>query len=159
MKKCLASVILFSFVVPGLAFAQKYDRSFRDWSVYTNNNSCYIASAPVRQAGNYSRRGQPYILVVHREAKNDEINVSSGYPYKPKKEVTLTIKGSQYKLFSEGETAWATDAKADRTIVQAMISGTDMTVKGTSEKGTWSEDKYSLMGFSDAYNRMKALCK
>ena len=141
------------------AHAQKYDRSFRDWSVYTNNGSCYMASAPVRQAGNYSRRGQPYMLVVHRNAKQDEVNVSSGYPYKPKKDVVARVDNKEYKLFTKGENAWAYDAAADRALIAAMKGGTSLSVKGTSEKGTWSEDKYSLMGFTAAYDRMKSLCK
>jgi hypothetical protein len=155
---------IFLLTLTALAFslpvsAQQYDSSYKDWSVYTHRGSCYIGSAPVKQSGNYSRRGQPYILVVYRSKDLAEINISSGYPYKKKSDVKVTIDDDAYKLFTEKETAWAYDSGQDRKMVDAMMQGTRLTVRGTSQIGTWSEDQYSLMGFTAAITRMKSLCK
>lgn len=152
-------VLIALFFSAPAALAQTYDTSHRDWSVYTHRGSCYIGSAPIRQSGNYSRRSQPYILVVHRSKTLDEVNVSSGYPYKPGSEVNLTVDNKEYKLFTENETAWAYDSEQDREMVNAMKKGSKLKIRGISTAGTWSEDNYSLMGFTAAWQRMKSLCK
>jgi hypothetical protein len=97
--------------------------------------------------------------VVHKGATTDEVNTSGGYPYAANTPVTATIGGQQIKLFSKDETAWATDATQDALLVDALKKRAEITIRGTSRRGTWSEDTYSLAGFSDAYQRMKSLCK
>jgi hypothetical protein len=144
---------------PAIASAQTYDRSFKDWSVFTHDGTCYIGTAPVKQAGNYSHRGQPYVLIVHRDKEVDEINVSSGYPYKEGKDVHISVDGKKFQLFTKGETAWAYDEITDHAIVKAMKAGSKLVVNGTSKKGTTSKDSYSLMGITAAYKHMKAKCK
>lgn len=150
--------ILSALILPSTVAAQNYDRSFQDWSVFTYQNTCYIGTAPVKQAGNYSRRGQPYVLVVHRGAK-DEINVSSGYPYKQGKDIHASVDGNKFQLFTKGEVGWAYDEATDAAFVTAMKRGSKMVVDGTSQKGTTSNDTYSLMGFTAAYNHMKQKCR
>lgn len=150
--------ILFALILPASASAQSYDRSFQDWSVFTYKNTCYIGTAPTKQAGNYSRRGQPYVLVVHRGAK-DEVNVSSGYPYKQGKDVHASVDGNKFQLFTKGEVGWAYDEATDAAFVGAMKRGSKMRVQGTSGKGTTSDDTYSLIGFTAAYNHMKSKCR
>lgn len=141
------------------AQAQKLSGNFKDWSVFTHGKLCYIGSSPTAQKGNYSRRGEPYLLVTHRSKNTDEISTSSGYPYKHDKDVVATIDGKTYTLFTQGELAWAHDEKQDSAMVSAMKRGKKMTIRGTSKKGTWSEDTYSLSGITAAYKKMKSLCK
>ncbi len=149
---------LSALLLPAIVHAQNYDRSFQDWSVFTYQNTCYIGTAPVKQAGNYARRGQPYVLVVHRGAK-DEVNVSSGYPYKQGKDVHASVDGNKYQFFTKGEVAWAYDEATDAAFINAMKRGNKMQVNGTSQKGTTSDDTYSLTGFTAAYNHMKSKCR
>ncbi|MDG1287309.1 MAG: invasion associated locus B family protein [Rickettsiales bacterium] len=150
--------ILFALLLPVTAAAQTYDRSFHDWSVFSYKNTCYIGTAPIKQAGNYSHRGQPYVLVVHRGAK-DEINVSSGYPFRQGKDVHLSIDTNKFQLFTKNEIAWAYDEATDAAIIRAMKAGNKLSAKGVSQKGTTSDDTYSLTGFTAAYNHMKSKCR
>ena len=158
MKKLIV-IALGIALVASPALARQLDSTHRDWSVYTHSGQCYIVSAPTKQSGNYNSRGEPYLLVTTRKGAGDEINASSGYPYQTNSEVTVSIEGKRFKLFTKDQNAWAYDAAADAAMVKAMKSGNRMTVRGTSQRGTWSEDTYSLMGISAAYNRMKALCR
>ena len=155
MTRILLALIM---IFPALAWAQNYDRSFKDWSAFTHQNTCYIGTAPVKQAGNYSYRGQPYLLVVHRGSK-DEINVSSGYPYRKGKDIQISIDGKKFQLFTKGEVAWAYDEATDAAMVSAMKAGNKLVANGTSKKGTTSKDTYSLSGFTAAYQHMKRKCK
>jgi len=152
------AALLASIALPLTSSAQSLERSFRDWGVYRHNGGCYIGSAPVNEAGNFSRRGQAYILVVNR-SNGEEINVSSGYAYQGKQGAKATIDRKQFPLFTEGDTGWAANSNADATIVAAMKRGNRLVIRGTSERGTWSEDTYSLMGFSGAWKHMKTQCK
>ena len=142
------------------ASAAKLESTHTDWNVYTEgNDTCYMASVPISEDGNFKKRGQAYFLVNFKSGKPDEINISSGYPYKKGVDAELVIEGKKFKLFTEGETAWAKNSADDKAILAAMRQGAKLTVRGISGKGSYSEDSYSLKGVSAAYKNMTQLCK
>ena len=149
------------FALP--SFAQQLVASHGDWRVLSASKNggriCYLAATPSRKEGNYNKRGDAYFLVTHRSGNQDEVSVSSGYPYKENADVVLQFGQTRHLLFSKGEVAWAYDAKSDRDIVKDMIRGKDVVVRGTSWKGTFSKDTYSLDGFTAAHREMKSLCR
>ena len=149
--------------VPSLTTAQSLHFTSKNWRVFTVTQAgkkiCYMASIPTKKKGNYSKRGEPFVIVTHRAAQLDEVSVSSGYPYKDKSDVTLSIGKNKHKLFIKGERAWAKDSKTDSLLVGRMKAGSSLLVRGTSKRGTYSEDTYSLSGFTAAHGRMKKLCK
>ena len=55
--------------------------------------------------------------------------------------------------------AFAVDTKTDKALVDAMIRGARMVVKGTSSRGTKTTDTYSLKGFSAAFKTIGKACK
>lgn len=165
MKKQLVFAITL-LVVIGIASvskAQTKDETFRDWTVYhttlQGKKTCYIASFPVSQTGNYKRRDEPYFLVTRISDNIEEVSTSSGYKYKENSDVTVDAQGKKYNLFTKDELAWAPDSDQDKSMIERMKKKSHMTVRGTSTLGTYSVDKYSLMGFTDAFNRMKKLCQ
>jgi len=145
------------------ASAQVKDKTFKDWTVYTTNlqgsKTCYIASFPKSKTGNYTKRDDPYFLVTRISDGVYEVSTSSGYPYKVGSDVSVDIQGNKFSMFTKGELAWAKDSKEDKQIIDIIKKKGTMNVKGTSTKGTYSVDKYSLMGFTAAYNRMQSVCK
>jgi hypothetical protein len=156
-------IFFFSLLCANVAQAQTHDQTFKDWSVFKHQNKCYIASAPTSHTGSFRKRGQPYLMVVSKGAAGEEINASSGYPYAPRLDALLTLSGSQFKLYTQGNIAWAYDAPQDAALIammkQASTLTSTLTLRGNSQRKTWSEDTYSLAGFAEAYARMKGLCK
>ena len=151
-------------LLPATAMAlPKLAESHGDWRVFFVESGaqrvCYIGSVPIKKEGNYSKRGDAYLLVTDKGGNRDEVSVSSGYPYKENQDVKLQIGQRSFELFSKGEMAWAYDAKADSQVVKEMIRGAKLVVRGTSWKGTTSKDTYSLTGFTDAHRAMKQLCQ
>jgi len=71
----------------------------------------------------------------------------------------LAIDGQDFDLFTDGDSAWARDAETDRKLVQAMVRGNSMVVRGTSSRGTLTVDTYSLSGFTAARNAINKACK
>ncbi|HLT03123.1 MAG TPA: invasion associated locus B family protein [Geminicoccaceae bacterium] len=136
----------------------------RDWNVYAftedNQKICYIASEPKKQEGDYTRRGNPAVLVTRRPGSPavDEVSVQPGYSYLEGSEVKVDVDGRDFMLFTRGEHAWTKSQEADRALINAMKRGVDMTVRGTSTKKTYSLDTYSLLGFTAAYEAMVNAC-
>jgi hypothetical protein len=160
-------LIVVGVFLPLAAFAQtpEYLGTYRDWNVYRfvdgEQAICYMASEPKKQEGNYTRRGNPAVLVTRRPAPTvvDEVSVQPGYTFQNGSEVEVNVDGSRtFMLFTRGEHAWTKTADADEQLIGAMRSGSDMTVRGTSVKSTFSLDTYSLMGFTAAYDAMVEAC-
>ena len=139
--------------------------SHRDWNVYafTENSAkiCYMASEPKKQDGDYTRRGNPAVLVTRRPGPKvvDEVSVQPGYSYQEGSEVEVAVGNRKFALFTRGEHAWTKSEDADRALIDAMRRGSEMTVRGTSAKGTHSVDTYSLLGSTAAYQAMTDACR
>jgi hypothetical protein len=151
--------------IAALAQTPQFLGSHRDWNVYSftedGEKICYMASEPKRQEGNYTRRGDPAVLVTRRPVPKvvDEVSVQPGYSYLDGSEVEVTIGNRKFALFTRGEHAWTKSEDADQALIAAMKGGNDMTVRGTSTKETYSLDTYSLLGFTAAYEAMVDACR
>jgi hypothetical protein len=153
-------------LLPTLALAQTplFLGTYRDWIVYafTENDEkiCYMASEPKKEEGNYTRRDNPAVLVTRRPGPKvvDEVSVQPGYNYLDGSEVEVVIGGDKFQLFTRGEHAWTKSEDADKALITGMKRGSDMSVRGTSVKDTYSVDTYSLLGFTRAYEAMVAAC-
>ncbi len=141
---------------------------YHDWDAFTltertGQKICYIVSVPKSWSASRrnARRGRIYVTVTHRpRAKiRDQVNFVMGYPLKSDSEVTVTVDGkTRLKLFTEGDGAWTYSEKDDRRLVAAMKRGLKMTVIGVSRRGTRTTDRYSLKGFTAAYNAISKAC-
>jgi invasion protein IalB len=164
MKIFISAVLAVIFMsLSGVANAQVKDKAFKNWTVYTadlkGKKSCYIASFPTSKTGNYKKRDEPYMLVTKIGDGIFEVSVSSGFDYKANSDVKADVQGDKYNMFTKGDLAWAKDSKQDAKIVAAMKKKSNVNIRGTSLKGSYAVDKYSLSGFGDAYNRMNTLCE
>ena len=135
-----------------------------DWSVFANKKNkatqCHIGSEPTKETGDYSQRGDAYVLVAHdREAKTTSVvSFTQGYTLKKDSDVEVEIGGQTFKLFAADDTAWARDQETDVALVAAMRGGVEMVVTAYSARGTKTIDTYSLAGVSAAHSAINALC-
>ncbi len=136
---------------------------FGHWTSYvmTQNGKkvCYMASHPQKKAGKYTKRGDVYMLVTHRPAEKsfNVVSVHAGYPFSSGATVIATIDKKEFKLFAEGETAWAPNT-LDKQVTTALTRGSSLVVKGKSRKGTATRDVYSLKGTTKAWNAINKAC-
>jgi invasion protein IalB len=135
-----------------------------DWDVFANAKSkaslCYIGSKPIKDEGDYSKRGDIYVLITLRkeEGFKDVVSFQQGYTLKSGSDVQVSVGSNNFKLFSSDETAWTYESKDDLALVKAMKAGSELVVKGVSSKGTQTTDTYSLKGISAAYEAMRKAC-
>lgn len=137
--------------------------NYGDWEAltYTESGSkvCFIGTKPKDAKGDYTSRGDIFLLVTHRpaESRNGVVIIETGYPYKPESTVEVKIDGKSFRMWTDGEYAYAY-ANEDKVLVQAMKRGMDMVVQGRSARGTLTTDTYSLSGFTDAYETISKAC-
>jgi len=149
---------------PAAAESAKLLSSHSDWEAYAESEGgkkvCYIGSKPKKESGKYRKRGDTYVLITHRPAENsiNVVSISAGYTYQAASEAEVAIGDRSFRLFTDGDFAFAYDAKADGDMVQAMVKGAQMTVKGMSNRGTATADVYSLKGFTAAYKAIGQAC-
>jgi hypothetical protein len=157
-------VLLLLIAVPALAADPEQVGKFGSWMAMKFDEegslACYTLSEPARKEGNYTRRGNVYVLVTHRPAKHSlgVVSFTAGYEYMPDSSVLIDIDGQSFTLFTQGDTAWAQDAD-DSKIVEAMRLGKTMIVRGTSARGTDTVDTYSLLGFGKALQAINETCQ
>lgn len=148
------------------AIADDLVDKFDSWSLIETEQDgqkiCYLTSSPASSSGNYKKRSEAYVLVTNRGDGIMEVSVSSGYNYKEKSTVTIDIdKKYEHEFFTTNETprtAWAKDHDEDQKVIEEMIKGNMITVRGTSTKGTKSKDAYSLKSFGKAAEKLKNQC-
>lgn len=174
MKKYLLIFAVFWMCVPFAAQAAITERlgDFGKWSAFKSlekgQSVCFISSQPTKTEGKYSRRGEILVFVSHRpkEGVIGEVSFLSGYDFKPANDddplagqIEAKIGEEKMYLFTQGERAWAKNETDDKKLVQSMISGEKMLVRGRSKYDTLTTDTYSLAGFTKAYEKITSVCK
>ena len=134
------------------------------WSSYVfvedGNKVCYMASQPIKDEGNYTRRGEIFALLTHRPAEgtSNVFSYITGYPYKAGSDAVVKVAGKRYVLFTQDDTAWAPDAETDNQIAKNVRAGSDMVVTGISSRGTKTTDTFSLKGSASAHDAITKEC-
>lgn len=134
---------------------------FQDWEAHARTDKgakvCYAASVPSKSEGKYTRRGDVFLLVSHRPGDKliGFVSMEAGYSYGKTSKITARIGGASFPMFPDGELAFAYE---DPPLVEAMVRGQDMVVKGTSSRGTLTTDTFSLSGFTAAYKAASKAC-
>ena len=139
----------------------------KDWGAYRYDNDasriCFASSVPTTSKGKYDpeNRGDIRVFVSHGpgKAERDVVQVIAGYRYKAQSDVTLSIDGKSFKLFTLEDRAYAESEEDDRRIIMQMKRGNRMTIIGTSSRGTKTTDTYSLAGFSKTKAVIDKTCK
>jgi invasion protein IalB len=140
---------------------------FGDWGAYTatpgGKKVCFALAKPAtsRTAPPNRPRDPAYMFVSSRPAEKvkDEVSVLFGYGLKPNSDANIEISGASYAMYTQADGAWIKNAAEETRLVEAMRRGQDLTVKGTSAKGTASTDVYSLKGLPQALDRAGQECR
>ena len=145
--------------------ADKSLGTFKAWSAMSFSEDdkpvCMMWSQPEKAEGDYKKRGEIFVFVTHRPGDNEinKVSFETGYTFKEKSEVSVTIDGEAFTLYTDGSTAWSYEPKDDSRMVNAMRAGSTMVVEGVSSRGTQTRDTYSLGGFTAAHNAINKACK
>jgi hypothetical protein len=155
----ILSILLFFFKLESKELAK-----FNDWTAFAEgegkNLACMAVSKPKKAEGNYSRRGDIFAIVTHLPGQNkwNEFSIVAGYNFQPNSNPDVTIGDMKFQLFTSGSRAWSFSPSEDDKIVKFLKNSMKMKVVGTSSRGTITNDTYSLIGFSKAYQKINEAC-
>jgi invasion protein IalB len=140
---------------------------YGDWGAYTaspgGRKMCFALAKPktsvTEPAGR--NRNQAYLFVSSRPADNvrNEVSVMIGYPFRTTSDATAEIGSNKFAMYTCSDGAWIKNVAEEARMVEAMRKGADLTVKGTSGRGTQSTDQYSLKGLGQALDKIEQECK
>jgi Invasion associated locus B (IalB) protein len=140
---------------------------FGEWGAYTaspgGKKVCFALAKPASSKTTPPNRPRDpaYIFISSRpsEKVREEVSIIFGYGFKPSSDASVEIGGANYAMYTQADGAWVKNAAEEPRLVDAMRKSGDLTVKGTSAKGTASVDVYSLRGLPEALNRVGQECK
>ncbi len=140
---------------------------FGDWGAYTaspgGKKVCFALAKPASSKTTPPNRPRDpaYMFISSRpsEKVREEVSIIFGYGFKPNSDASIEIAGANYAMYTQSDGAWVKNAAEETRLVDAMRKGADLTVKGTSAKGTGSTDVYSLRGLPEALGRIGQECK
>jgi len=140
---------------------------YGDWGAYTaspgGHKICFALAKPKTSTTEPPGRSrdQSYMFVSNRPAENvkNEVSVMIGYPFKTTSDATAEIGGAKFAMYTQNDGAWIKNVAEEARMVDAMRKGSDLTVKGTSGRGTQSTDQYSLKGLAQALDKVEQECR
>jgi invasion protein IalB len=140
---------------------------FGDWGAYAatpgGKKVCFVLAKPANSSTSPPNRPRDptYMFVSSRPAEKvrDEVSIIFGYGLKPNADANIEVAGANYAMYTQADGAWVKNAAEEARLVEAMRKGQDLTVKGTSARGTASIDVYSLKGLPQALDRVGQECR
>jgi invasion protein IalB len=140
---------------------------YGDWGAYWapsgTNKVCFVLAKPAAsQTTPPNRPRNPiYFFVASRPAENvrNEVSVMIGYPFKSGADATVEVGTAKFAMNTQSDGAWIKNVAEEARLIEIMRKGSELTVTGTSSKGTQSVDRYSLKGLGQALDRTSQECK
>lgn len=164
----LAAALLTSLASPVLAAEPSVLGSEGAWTAFggTDPKECWAVSPP-KSSKNTDAEGNPKevtrsdirLYIAYRPGQNGEVSFQGGYPFAPDSTVEVDVGGTKFRLFTEGENAWAGSPEEDSRLVAALRGGSSAVVTGRSARGTNTSDTFSLSGVTAATNKARDTCK
>ncbi len=136
----------------------------RDWAAFSatvdGGKTCFVVSQPKDMEPKNVNRDPVYFYITQRPSDNiaSQVSIVTGYPYQEDSKTTVQIGSDTFTLFTRGDKAWIENLEEQARLVDAMIRGATMIVRGTSSRGTQTTDTYSLSGVTAALARLNGAC-
>jgi len=141
--------------------------TFSDWGAYTaspgGKKVCFALAKPSKSETTppNRQRDAAFLFVSSRPAEKvkDEVSIIIGYGFKANTDATLELGGASYAMYTQADGAWIKNAAEETKLVEAMRKGGDLSVKGTSARGTGTTDVFSLKGLAQALDKVGEECR
>jgi invasion protein IalB len=138
---------------------------YGDWGAYSaspdGRKVCFTLAKPKSSTTNPAgrKRDPAYVFISTRPAENvrNEVSVVIGYSFKG--DATAEVGTAKFAMYTQNDGAWIKNVAEEARLIEAMRKGADLTIKGTSTRGTGSTDTYSLKGLAQAMDRVAQDCK
>ncbi|WP_293441362.1 hypothetical protein [Planktotalea sp.] len=140
-----------------------------DWSVFVESNpkECWSVSSPKETVNSRDgrvvavKRSDILLFVFNRPGSGvtGQVTFTGGYPFEDGSSVNMNISGTEFELFTKGEWAWPATPADDAKIITAMKRGSSAIMTARSDRGTQTQDTFSLLGFTASVEESEKRCK
>jgi invasion protein IalB len=162
----IAALLAAIVIAPSAGMAQQAKSlgTFNAWTAWqgtdANGEICYISSQPSDSEPKNVNRDPIHFLVIHRKGlgTKNEVQTLIGYPFNANPNASATVDGKAYPMVTEGSAAWLASSGDESGFVSSLKAGTELVVRGTSQRGTKTTDKYSLRGVTAAMSAIDKAC-
>ena len=150
---------------PGSGSGGTLVASFQDWGAHVSGQGrskiCYAVSEPKDRMPKDLKRDPAYLFVSFRptEKMKQEVAIRMGFNTNEGKQAEVSVGQSSYALLTKGTDAWIRDQTEESRLVADMLKSQTLTVKATSGRGNATADRYSLSGFTQAWERVRKECQ
>ena len=134
------------------------------WGTYsyqgTSGKVCYVLTVPTDKQPATVDHGDIFFFVSQRPGQevSFEPQFIASYDFQDDSKVSVTVGGKSFSMFTKGRSAWVENAADEPQLIAAMRSGSDMSIKAKSKRGTGTNYAFSLRGISAALTSISS-CK
>jgi hypothetical protein len=134
------------------------------WGIFTSgegrSKTCFIMSQPAERLPKGLSRDPANMFISMRqgEAAKQEFSMLTGYPLKPQSEAQISVGAASFSAVSQNTNIWLKNPAEEGRFIGELRKAPSMTVKGTSQKGNETTDRYPLTGFGQALERAQKEC-
>lgn len=158
--------LLLGTLAAGQVIAQTADPKtlgvFKAWNTFTvpvdGQTTCYALTDPEDSLPKNVRHGDVVFMVTNWPGEKNVPSFITGYKFKDGSTVTAEIGSTKWDLFTTNNSAWLREQGDEAALIKAMKSGNTLRVKGTSDRGTATEYRFSLSGVTAAINSINKSC-
>ena len=154
-------IFLYLFCLFFLLFCSTgYSLEKGKWNFVKTDEYCYIGSLAIKSdLSPEKNRGEFYIL-VYKNIGNPEtiVQIEAGYDYKIGEDIIVEIDKVDYIFYTTKDLPSVAWTDNDGRVIFAMKKGLELKVTGQSSRGTVTNDKYTLKGFTAAHNKLIENC-
>jgi len=160
----LASVLVLASILPAQAQSARVLGDFRDWSAYAADDGggtiCFAMTKPKSTDPVPADYGEAYLYVTDRPGEDvvNEFNLVAGYTFQTGSVASVSVDGTPFSLFTQGDAAWLDDASQSANLAAAIRAGSSLTVEGVAADGSTITQSYSLSGATAAQQATGAEC-
>jgi hypothetical protein len=164
LRRFLAAAIFVAVPTAVSAQAVRLIGDFRDWSAYSaiegTGNVCFALARPIEVTPVPDGFTEAYLYLTSRPAEgvSSEFNLVAGFNFAPDTPATVTISGTAFDLFTQGDAAWLLDSTQAENLAATIRAGTTLIIEGTSDKGIKVRQTFSLAGATAASRALEAEC-
>ena len=130
------------------------------WKIEKSDQYCWIGSLAIDSDLSPDKKRGDYYVVVYKNLGNPEtiVQVEAGYDYKIGENIQVQIDKGIYNFYTTEDLPSVAWTEEDNKVIFAMKKGLELVVTGKSSRGTTTNDKYTLNGFTAAYNQLLEDC-
>jgi hypothetical protein len=134
------------------------------WGIFTSGEgrqrNCFIMAQPAERLPRGLSRDPAHLFITMRqgEAGKMEFSMLTGYPMKEGAEAQLTIGNVAFAGIGQNKNLWLKNPAEENRLIGELRKGGNLSVKGTSQRGNDTTDRYPLTGFGQALERAQKEC-